>query len=235
MAARDGEQLPGSSVEGDGVVSGDDPCFVPAEDGEQVEFSGDGLPGGSRLCRGACEASPVARDEGAVERPGGLVEIGDAMAFEPGDEPVLEGATRAFSPSPGLGAVGEEESDGQLSQGPLKLSRGRDFAVGQLVAGGSEMAGSVEVEGRRQSVGGEQVQTDAEAAVAVFGRLEASDEGSSGGVVAGEDEAGRGVVGSEPGVGASVEKEALSLASAAFPSPPMLLESPYGPSDPQGP
>ena len=63
-----------------------------------------------------CEASPVARDEGVVERPGGLVEIVDAMAFELGDEPILEGATRASSPSPGLGAVGEEESDGQLSQ-----------------------------------------------------------------------------------------------------------------------
>ena len=35
-------------------------------------------------------------------------------------------------------------------------------------------------------------------------------------------------------VGLEASDEELSLASVAFPSPPMLLESPYGPSIPKG-
>jgi hypothetical protein len=233
-ASGDGQQLPAPAVERDGVVWGDDTGFVAAEHGTEVVFSGHGPPGMAVVLGATAKASCVSRDEVLVEVFGGLVELGDALAAQLSDKSILEGAVESFSAPSCLGAAREGQSDGQLCHGPLKLGGRRLFSFGQSMSGVEEMAGAVEVEGGGESVLGEELLADAEAAVSVFVGLEASDEGFSGGVVAGEDEAALGLFGSEPTVGASVEKEQLSLAWAGCASSSVFFEPSHGPSQSQG-
>ena len=60
-------------AEADGVVVGDGPLMLSAEDGRQMQRRIDAAPGGRGVGRGPAEASAESRDKDLVEVAGGPV------------------------------------------------------------------------------------------------------------------------------------------------------------------
>jgi len=84
-------------------------------------------------------------------------------------------------------------------------------------------------------MGAEETVADGETAVPILLGLEAAAERFAGGVVAGEQQADHGVVGSEPSMGAAVEEEQFPLALASLPATMMGLASAHGSAEAGGP
>jgi nucleoid-associated protein YgaU len=93
-------------------------------------------------------------------------------------------------------------------------------------AGRDELAGAVEVESARQAEAAEDVVTDLETTVTVFLGLELAPQGLTGGIIAGQQQAGLGVIRAEPGMGTAVEKEQFSFVFAALAAATVLASTP---------
>jgi len=222
-----GRQLIGLGLKADGVIVGDHSFMFGGQDAFEVQFVGDRSPGGAGIRGLLGKSFLVFGDEDAIEIFGGGFTVFDSLMGEFGDESLLEAAVEALAPSAGLGAVSKDESDRELRHGAFEmglLDLGSLFNMGPAVAGGCELAGHIEIEGRGQAEFFEHPIADLEASVAVLVGLEFTPEGFSGGVIAGKEQAHFGAVVSEPGMGRAVEEEEFAFVFPALTPSAMLFK-----------
>ena len=185
-----GFELVRATAIADGVVVGHFAGGPGTEDGAQVETLGNRSKGPEGIARLDSEASCVLGDEHTVEVVGGFIRVGDVVVVEFCYEPVLKRAVDTFTPAAGLWAVSEDQLYRESVHGDLKVG---GFIVtledmGAAMAGGSELAGFVEVQGLREAVTPGDLVENTEAAVKRLLRVELTVQGHAGGVVGGEDE-----------------------------------------------
>ena len=217
---RAGLELVDSSVIADSVVVGYFAGGLGTQDGAQVEPLGNRSEGWVGVSRFDSEASGVLGDEDPIEVVGGFDRVGDVVVVEFCYQPVLERAVDPFTPAAGLRAVGEDEFDGKRVHSDLEVGR---FIVtledmGTAMAGGSKLAGVVEVECSGQAMTSADLMEDAEATIERFLRIELAVEWHAGGVIGGEDESCRWKGGAKPGMRAAVDEDELAEACPAFSS-----------------
>ena len=211
-AAGVGFELVDLSAVADGVIVGDLAGVLRTQDGAQVESLGDRSEGLVGISRFDSEALGVLGDEYLVEVGGGFRRVGDVVMIEFCDQPVLERAVDTLTPASGLRAVGEDEFHRQLSHGDLEVGRLIITLedMGTTMAGGSELAGMVEVECGGQAMTSADLIEDAKTAGQRFLRIELAVEGHAGGVVGGEDESRRWKGGAKPGMRAAIDEDELT-------------------------
>ena len=205
---------------GNGVVIADGAFGFRAEHGVQVDSFRDSTERRLWIPGLDPETPGILGDEDVVEIGSSRLGFSNALASELSDEPALERAVDTLAPAAGLRTIGEDEIDGQLLHGDLKV--GRCIvpleAVDTAMAGSGELTGSVEVQDSGQAMLAEDVVEGLEASVEGFLGIEEAVERFPGGIVGGEDEGGFGSVFPKPGVWAAVEEEHLAELSAALSS-----------------
>lgn len=111
MFARRRLDLVGHAGEADGVVVGDSPLVLGAEDRRQVQCRIRPSPCSNRVGWQLAKTLAVSGDELLVEVSGRSLAVMDAVADQLSHQAVLEGSVDAFASSSGLGTIGEDQVD----------------------------------------------------------------------------------------------------------------------------
>lgn len=182
--------------EGDGVVVGDHPSVLEAEDGVELAVGGPGPEGRCRLSGGLSKPHVIAGEE-ARQRSIRALPVGDAGEAQFGDQAVLEGAEEAFDAPLGLRGGGGDPLDGGLLERAADL--GGVGSTAQLLLDREGLLGGtrkdpvpVRVDRYREPGRGGEVPQEPEVALGVFLLAEAGAQDGARGVIPGsqEDEVG---------------------------------------------
>ena len=224
-AAGTRRELEEASIELDGVIVLDGAAVLEAADRVEIGARGGGAPGRFGMRGGLSEAHIVAREKPG-EHTGSLRERAGVGEAEFDHQAVLKGAEEALNSAFGLGRVGPNPVDAQLTERAPDLGLAWDAA--ELLVEGergtgirAEDAVAIGVDGRREAIATDELAEEEEIAVRIFLEAEDGPQHPARGVIDGseEDEVGATVL--EPGMMTAVELHEEPRLRHPLPAPAM--------------